>query len=113
MKQRGSEMLIQQLQENPIILQLVFTNAELQNSLFTTTLNKMYNGDDYDANKKGNDVTVTNLDANTFQVLGESIDEIRELWCGDVIQDADKDLSKRPQFILGDYDKPVDPNPEP
>lgn len=106
-------MLIQQLQENPIVLQLVFTESELTNSLFTTVLNKMYNSNDYDASKKDNDVTVTNLDANTFQVLGESIDEIRELWCGDVIQDPNKDLGKCPCFILGDYDKPVDPNPEP
>lgn len=109
-------MIITIKQAEPSILQLTFTANELKNSLFTATLNKMYNSTDYDVHKSGDDVDVTNIVQNTFEVVGQAVDSIRELWCGDVVFSYDaegkplpKDLSKCPCFKIGDYDAPVEP----
>jgi len=99
----------------PSILQITFTQTELQHSLFQATLNKMYNSDEYDTHKKDDNINVTLLNENSYEVIGQTVDEIRELWCGDVLFTYDgegnplpKDLSKCPCFILGQTDE-VDP----
>jgi hypothetical protein len=44
---------------------------------------------------------------STYNVIGQSVDDIRQMWCGDVIPDSD--LSGCPCFILGQTDEPVLP----
>ncbi|MCE7699714.1 MAG: hypothetical protein K8E24_013175 [Methanobacterium paludis] len=96
-------MQIIQTQQEPIALQLVFTANELKNSLFEQAKETMTS--QYTTTVQDSTIIVTGIND-----LQSSIDNIRELWCGDVTQDPNKDLSKCPRFVLGDFDAPVDPN---
>jgi hypothetical protein len=119
-------MIINVLSLLPVVdLQLVFTPEELEHPLFYSTMSKMYDSEEYIAHKKNENVNITlNTTNNTFEILGKSVDEIRELWCGDVeytyeegltddegnpIPDP-KDLSHCPCFVLGETDEEA---PEP
>ncbi len=97
-------MIIYALTIEPVItLQLVLTEEELENSLFNTVMQKMYNNNNYTAHKKDNTVNVTlNEDYSTLENMGQTVDSIRQLWCGDV--DPEADLTSCPKFILGEQD---------
>lgn len=121
-------MIINVLSVDPVVdLQLVFTQEELEHPLFQNTMSKMYDNDDYIAHKKNENVNITlNTTNNTFEILGRSVDEIRELCCGDVkytynegltdtqnnpIPDP-KNLTSCPCFVLGEVDEPDTPEPD-
>ena len=104
----------------PPVLVLTFTKKELEHELFKTVMNKLYRANDLDAHKEDETVTIQ-LDG-TYRIIGEQVDTIRELWCGDVtytykeelttkdgqpIPDK-KDLTNCPCFIIGE----TEPEPE-
>jgi hypothetical protein len=98
-------MIIIIIDENT--LQLTFTTDELTSSLFKSTLNKMYNSDDYDTHKHGDDVNVDLGEESTYNIIGQSVDDIRQMWCGDVSPDSD--LTGCPCFIIGLTDESIIP----
>ncbi len=103
-------MLILVEQLSPISLKLQFNEDELNHPLFQITLNKMYGIDNFDvsANNTSIDIEVEQMQSS-YDVVGQTVDDIRELWCGDVIFQYDnqgnplpKDLSECPCFIIGE-----------
>jgi hypothetical protein len=97
-------MIIVIIDENT--LQLTFTSNELSSPLFKSTLNKMYNCDDYDTHKHGDDVNIDLGGESTYNVIGQSVDDIRQIWAGDVYLD---DIPVNcPFFIIGEVDETTD-----
>ena len=101
-------MIIIQSEINPNQLIIRFTSEEQQNSLYHCTVEQLKTV--YPTiMEDGTDIIVDNI------TIGQTVDSIRELFCGDVLFEYDnegnqlpKDLSKCPQFILGATDE-VDP----
>jgi hypothetical protein len=91
-------------QIEPQILELDFKESELADPIFDTALSRLRNIDEFEVHKKAEIVTVTVIDEDSYQVTGASVDEVRQIFCGDILEDAD--LSKCPQFLIGDYDEP-------
>jgi len=100
-------MIITEIGKNPSILELKFTENEEQNPLFQTALNKIRSL--FDSVGEDGTVNVEVTDAGTLQLIGQSVDMLRQILCGDV--DPTYVISECPCFILGDVD-PVLNNPE-
>ena len=107
-------MIIIQSEINPNQLIIQLTQAEEQNTLYTDTVNKLK--ELYPQITEEN--TTITIDGITN--VGQTVDAIRELFCGDVIFEYDesgnplpKDLSGCPQFALGETDEVIPDDPEP
>lgn len=68
----------------PTILELEFTSEELLHPQFNTILNRMRNQEDLEIHKKGELVSVEVLDSDSYQTIGLAVDEVRNLWMGDI-----------------------------
>lgn len=91
-------------------LLLEFTGEEIQSPLFSSTLNRMRNLDELEVHKTGELVSVQVVDADSYETIGLAVDDIREIWMGDVVQLPDKDLSNCPCFT---FTPEPSPDPEP
>ena len=101
-------MFITIIQDDPMTINLQFNPTELEHPLFQPTLTIMKNNEDYIIAVNSNIVTVqlVNHDPN---LTGSIVDDLRELWCGDVYYQYDenehslpKDLSNCPCFVIGE-----------
>jgi len=95
-------MIIIQSEINPNQLIIRFTSEEQQNSLYTGTLNQLKTVYP-EITENMTDIIIDNITN-----IGQTVDSIRELFCGDVLFEYDnecnqlpKDLSNNTQFILG------------
>jgi len=102
-------MIIMIKQVDPIVIQLSFTEEEAQHPLFSSTLNEMYQNTDYDISGNDENVNVEIQQDLYYDITGQTVDDIRELWCGDVVFEYDgegnplpKDLSNCPCFKIGE-----------
>lgn len=68
----------------PTILELEFTSDELLHPQFNTILNRMRNQEDLEIHKKGELVSIEVLDSDSYQTIGLAVDEVRNLWMGDI-----------------------------
>ena len=68
----------------PTILELEFTKEELSHPSFSTVLNRMRNKDSLEVHKTGGLVSVEVLDSDSYQTIGFTVDEVRNLWMGDI-----------------------------
>jgi hypothetical protein len=91
----------------PITVELDFSDEELQNLLFSPTYDKMSSTEGYTVNEIEQSVTIE-VESNDENELGKVVDDLRELWCGDVVFEYDnhgnplpKDLSNCPCFKIG------------
>ena len=84
--------------ENQHLL-LEFTAEEIESPLFSSTLNRMRNLDELEVHKTGELVSVQVIDADSYETFGVAVDDIRELWMGDVVP-GPKDLSNCPCFTF-------------
>jgi hypothetical protein len=69
---------------DPTILELEFTKEELLHPSFTTVLNRMRNKDSLEVHKTGGLVSVEVIDSDSYQTIGLAVDEVRNLWMGDI-----------------------------
>jgi hypothetical protein len=81
----------------PGILEYTFTEKELENPLFTKALTRIRGKKDLKVSKKAETVTI-----RTDKDVGVVVDEIREMFMGDVLgeEDTRKDLANCPLFTF-------------
>jgi ABC-type antimicrobial peptide transport system ATPase subunit len=107
-------MIIIQSEINPNQLIIQFTQAEQQNTLYVSTVNQLkelYS----QINEENTTITVDDITN-----VGQTVDTVRELFCGDVIFEYDessnplpKDLSDCPLFTLGEVDEVIPDDSQP
>lgn len=75
------------LDYNTMHLLLEFTEDELKHPLFSSTLSRMRNNDGFEVHKSSKLVSVQVIDFDSVETIGMAVDDIRELWMGDVVFD--------------------------
>ncbi|MFZ3130710.1 MAG: hypothetical protein WA125_06300 [Desulfosporosinus sp.] len=71
-------------------LLIEFTEEETTHPLFLSTVSRFRNKDEFEIHKAGELITVNMLDPDAIQTIGVAVDDIRELFMGDVVFDYEE-----------------------